>query len=62
MRANAATGKESASIGYEVCTLDRAEPWLQRNPELMAALLDNPEGASPGQLILALKALRTHAR
>jgi hypothetical protein len=30
---------------------------LRRNPELLAALLDNPEAASAGQLILALKAI-----
>jgi hypothetical protein len=30
---------------------------LRRNPELLADLLDNPEAASVGQLILALKAI-----
>lgn len=30
---------------------------LRRNPELLKAILDNTKGASPGQLILALKAM-----
>jgi hypothetical protein len=31
---------------------------LRRNPELLAAIMGNLKGASPSQLVLALKALR----
>jgi hypothetical protein len=31
---------------------------LRRNPALLAAMMEDPEGASVGQLILAMKALR----
>jgi hypothetical protein len=38
---------------------DKRVDAFRRNPELMDALLDNIEGAPPGQLIPALKAMRT---
>jgi hypothetical protein len=35
---------------------------LRRNPELLEALMDNLQAASPGQIILALKALGPRSR
>jgi hypothetical protein len=37
---------------------DKRVDFLRRHPEALAAIANNPAGASPGRLILALKALR----
>jgi hypothetical protein len=37
---------------------DRRVDALRRNPELLAAIVENPGAALDGRLILALKALR----
>jgi hypothetical protein len=47
------------ALTYESAqTHDRRVSALRRNPELLAAIMENLQGASPGQLVLALKALR----